>query len=137
MTSATRFWACAGKDNRPSNRRTVTVRSIIASLPEPVGRALSRLRLTDFQSGKCLAAVGTNAAAEINGDSARPLGNSRLSYRSLKPMRRGSTVARSEMVLLHCMSPELAGGEVSRARWKVRFQGAKRTHFAHVELFSL
>jgi hypothetical protein len=50
---------------------------------------LSRLRL-QISNWKMLPAVGTNAAAEINGDSARPLGNSKLSYRSLKLMRRGS-----------------------------------------------
>src|SRR5262245_67379 len=52
--------------------------------PRAVALAAKRI-----SKSECSPAAGTNAAAEINGDSARPLGNSRLSYRSLKLMRRG------------------------------------------------
>src|SRR5262249_43002041 len=106
--SATRFWACAGKDNSPSNKRTVKVRTIIASLREPRATRFWRVPLTDFQIGKCSPAVGTDAAPEINGNSARPRQLKTNLPQSQTDAKRRPMLARSEMVLLHCMSPLLA-----------------------------
>src|SRR5262245_46595068 len=68
--------------------------SFMGSRPEYIeGHALLRLPLTDLQLENARQPLALALPLKINGDSARPLGSSRLSYRSLTLMRRGATVA--------------------------------------------
>src|SRR5215813_4615315 len=84
-----------------------------------------------FQIENACQPLALTLPLKSNGDSARPLGNSRLSYRTLKLMRRGATVARSEMILLRCMSPVVALLRHHEATPSCPLPGVKRSCRKH------